>query len=230
MEQSNQIRVITAVERQKRSRVRYNIFLAGEFAFSIHEDLLIKHKLLKGEMVEGKRLAELLLEDEKHRAYVDAIRFISIRARATKEVRQKLTTRGYEPPLIDQTLVDLERQGYLDDRSFAELWASERMRLQKKGRKWVELELKQKGSKQPWIEAAMGKVAEEEERRYALELAEKRWRQLNGDLLVRKRKLYDFLLRRGFSSALTAEAIQRVSGGVAEEEWELDISGEYEET
>lgn len=230
MEQTNQIQVITAVERQKRSRVRYNIFLDGEFAFSIHEDLLVKHKLLKGESVDAERLGELLLEDEKHRAYVDAIRYISVRARAVREVRQKLTTRGYEPPLIDQIIADLERQGYLDDRSFAELWAGERMRLQKKGRKWVELELKQKGIAPQWIEAAMGKVAEDEERNYAFELAEKRWRQLNGDVNIRKRKLYDFLLRRGFSSTVTAAAVQRVSGVSAEEDWELDISSDYEDS
>lgn len=230
MEQTNPKRVITAVERQKRSRVRYNIFLDSEFAFSIHEDLLVKHKLLKGESVEAERLGELLLEDEKHRAYVDAIRYISVRARAVREVQQKLTTRGYEPPLIDQTIADLERQGYLNDRSFAELWAAERMRLQKKGRKWVELELKQKGIAPQWIEAAMSKVAEDEEQHYAFELAEKRWRQLNGDIPIRKRKLYDFLLRRGFSSAVTAAAVQRVSGGAAEDEWELEIGSDYEDS
>ena len=36
------------VEKQKQGRYRYNIFLNEEFAFSVHEDILVKHRLIKG--------------------------------------------------------------------------------------------------------------------------------------------------------------------------------------
>ncbi|MBC8079172.1 MAG: RecX family transcriptional regulator [Gorillibacterium sp.] len=229
MDQPKKPRLITAVERQKRSRVRYNIYLDDEYAFSIHEDLLVKHRLLKGEIIEGDHLEKLMLEDEKHRAYVDAIRFISIRARSIKEVEQKLTSRGYEPPMITIIVQELLEREYLDDQHFAELWAQERMTLQKKGRKWVEIELKQKGVDQQFITAATGKVAEEDECKYALEAAQKKWKQTSGDTFIRKRKLYEFLLRRGFSPSVVSITVKAIDGIPLEEEWELDNQTDFDE-
>ena len=43
--------LITSIEKQKKSRFRYNIFLNEQFAFSVHEDMLVKHRLLKGQYI-----------------------------------------------------------------------------------------------------------------------------------------------------------------------------------
>ena len=215
--------VITQVEQQKKNRSRYNLYLDGEYALSVHEDLLIQYRLLKGETVDKLQLEEILRADEKHRAYLDAIRFISVRARSEAEVRKKLVTRGYEPDLIAGVLRQLGEQGYLNDRDFAELWTKERITLQKKGRKWVEQELRQKGIEKKLVADAISKIDPDEEKEQALAIASKRWKQMSGDSADKKRKLYAFLARRGYPPHLTSDVVKEVTASEpAGEEWEWE--------
>ncbi|MDT2237281.1 hypothetical protein P7H19_14695 [Paenibacillus larvae] len=90
------IQRITKVERQKRSKHRYNIYLDEEYAFSVHEDIMIKHRLLKNEEVETSRLQEIMLDEERQSAYLKAIKQIGIRPRSMHEVRQKLGRDGFK--------------------------------------------------------------------------------------------------------------------------------------
>ncbi|WP_058304005.1 RecX family transcriptional regulator [Gorillibacterium timonense] len=217
------VAVITQVEQQKKNRSRYNLYLDGEYALSVHEDLLIQYRLLKGESVDKIRLEEILQADEKHRAYLDAIRFISVRSRSIDEVRKKLKTRGYEPPMIQQVLDQLGEQGYLNDLDFAELWTKERITLQKKGRKWVEQELRQKGVNKQIISDAIGRIDPEEEKQQALTVATKRWKLLSGEPADKKRKLFAFLARRGYSPQLVSAVVKEVSAGeTISDDWEWE--------
>ncbi|WJH33311.1 RecX family transcriptional regulator [Paenibacillus sp. CC-CFT747] len=190
---------VTRVDKQKRNKHRYNVHLDGEYAFSVHEDLLIKYRLLKGEVVNKDQLQTILEEDEKHRAYLDAIRFIGIRPRSVKEVRLKLKQRGYEPPLIQGTVDKLLDQNYLDDSQFAKMWAEQRVTFNKKGKKWIQAELAQKGIDRSKIQEAVEGIGEEEELTSAEDLARKKWPTLSGEEYEKKRKLYAFLMRRGYT-------------------------------
>ena len=51
--------IITKVEKQKRGKHRYNIYLNEEYAFSVHEDILIKHRLNKGESLHPQEIERL---------------------------------------------------------------------------------------------------------------------------------------------------------------------------
>jgi len=216
--------VITQVEQQKNNRSRYNLYLDGEYALSVHEDLLVQYRLLKGESVDKARIEEILQADEKHRAYLDAIRFISVRARSVDEVRKKLGSRGYEPELIRQVLFQLGEQGYLNDRDFAELWTKERITLQKKGRKWVEQELRHKGVEKRIVADALSRIDPEEEKQQALQVAGKRWKLMSGEPADKKRKLYAYLARRGYSPQLISVVIKETTASEpSEDDWEWEL-------
>jgi regulatory protein len=208
---------ITKVEQQKRNRRRFNIYLNGEYRFSVHEDLLVKYRLLKGDFVEPGQLEEILAEEEKHRAYLDALNFIAVRHRSVQEVNRKLKEKGYEPDLIRTTIGKLEEQGYLNDSQFAQQWAAERFDLQKKGRKWVEMELLQKGIDKREIASAISQLNEEAEWNNALEVGGKKWKQLTGEMQARKRKLYGFLARRGFPGPVVARVVKHFAGSAEDD-------------
>ncbi len=209
----NQAEEITKVEQQKRSRRRFNIYLNGDYRFSVHEDLMVKHRLLKGEFVEPEQLTAILLEEEKHGAYLSALKYLEARARSEKEVARRLKEKGYEPELIATTIEKLREQQYLNDGEFARLWAADRFDLQKKGRKWVEQELQQKGVDKNEIARAVDRLDPEEEFRNALEIGGKKWRQLSGEPRAKRTKLYGFLARRGFPNATVSRVVKHYAGG-----------------
>jgi regulatory protein len=211
-------RLITSVERQKGNKHRYNLFIDGEYAFSVHEDIMIKHRLIKGETVEQDELAQIVQDDERHQAYLEAIRYIGRRPRALKEVKLHLKSKGYEPERIEETVERLQKERYLNDEAFAKLWTEHRIVSQRKGRRWVEMELSQKGVDDGDIAAALGDIDPDEEYAGAKETGTKKWRITGGEPLERKRKVMTFLLRRGYSNELVNRVVRELASGIDDDE------------
>ncbi|WP_217557447.1 RecX family transcriptional regulator [Paenibacillus sp. GbtcB18] len=211
MKDETEASVITGIERQKRNKKRYNVYVNDEYACSVHEDILIKNRLLKGEQIDAQRLREAMEEDEKHEAYLKAIRFVAVRPRSVQEVKMKLKDLGYEADLIDWVVGRLLEQKYLDDADFAKLWTEQRIQYQRKGRNAVRYELAQKGLSRDEISKALSAVDTEEEMEGALIVGRKKWKTVSGEKMDRKRKTMAFLLRRGYPSSLVNDVMRRLS-------------------
>ncbi|MDB5052010.1 MAG: RecX family transcriptional regulator [Bacilli bacterium] len=211
------VELITSVEKQKRSKYRYNIYLNELYAFSVHEDMLVKHRLLKGEYVDAARITAIVTEDEQHKALMEALRFIGRRPRSQKEVKHKLREKGYEDETIQITVQKLIEQKAIDDEQFAALWTEHRIFSQNKGRRWVQQELQQKGLSKEHILGAMANVDEEAEYQAAYDTAKKKWSTLNGESYERTRKLVSFMLRRGYSNQIVSSIIKKLTGESVEE-------------
>lgn len=212
--------VITQIEKQKKRSARYNVFINGDYSFSVHEDLMIKHRLFKGSEIEEERLLELVQEDEEYRAYLHAIQLISRRPHSTKELIDKLKEKGYEAKSGEAAARRLTELSYLDDRLFAKQWTEQRMKWQKKGRQWVKQELKQKGIAPEYVEEALREYGEEEETDSAMLLARKKWNQIKGELADKKRKTSAYLWRRGYSTSIVQRVIRELSQGEDMEEFD----------
>ncbi|UUZ95659.1 RecX family transcriptional regulator [Paenibacillus sp. P25] len=210
--------VITKVERQKRAQHRYNIYIDEVFAFSVHEDVLIKYRLVKGETVLEEDAGLILQAEEKQRAYLDAIRLLSSRLRSEYEMRTRLVQKGYDRDLAEETVERLKRENYLNDRLFADQLTKQRLESQKKGRHWIKQELKQKGLSKDHIGQAMEQVDEETEYRMALSLASKRYAsELAKDPLKAKRKIAGFLQRRGYPGSVVSKVLSELRSSAKDE-------------
>ncbi len=212
--------VITAVEKQS-NKPRYHIYLDGEYRLSVHEDVLVKHRLMKGSRVNERQLTRILRDEELQKAIHAALRYAGRRARSIYEVKQKLSSLSYEEELAEEAVACLQRQGVLNDEKYAIELAEYRFFSQKKGKKWIEQELKHKGIAAEYIQRALNKFDQEDETEQALALAEKKWNSVKGDDLDKKRKTYSFLLRRGFSPDSARQAVQKAASsasGNADEE------------
>ncbi|TDF98352.1 recombinase RecX [Paenibacillus piri] len=213
---------ITKVERQKRSKDRYNLYIDEQFACSIHEDILIKYRLVKGVEVSRNEMNEIAQAEDKQRAYLDAVRLLASRLRSEQELTFRLKQKGYDGRLITDTLERLKREKYIDDRLFAEQLAKQRIGSQKKGRNWVKQELKQKGVKPEQINQAIEQIDEDTEYSSALELALKKYRtEAAADVLKAKRKAIAFLQRRGYSSGVISKVMKQIGSAGDWEEEEL---------
>ncbi|ANE48972.1 hypothetical protein SY83_16410 [Paenibacillus swuensis] len=190
---------ITTVERQKRSKHRYNIHVGGTYAFSVHEDIMIKHRLIKGEKIDKEQLEVILQDEERESAYIQAVRFLSFSPRTVKELRMKLKEKGYEQDPTDFAIDKLKAQKYVDDKTLAKQLTEQRIYSQKKGRKLVSQELAFKGVPKEDIQSALDQVDTDRELASAMELGLKRWRGMSGETMDKKRKLSGFLLRRGYA-------------------------------
>ncbi|MCK4576235.1 RecX family transcriptional regulator [candidate division WOR-3 bacterium] len=193
---------ITKIESQKKRQNRVSIFLDNTFFCGISQKLLLKLDLYEGKEVDEEEIRGVIEEKETEDAKQKVLRLFNRRIYSEKEIREKLKKKGYEDETIRIVVQDLKEISFINDYSFTKAFVSDRLRLNPKGSFQISYELKQKGINQTIINKVFDeeKVIEGDSDR-AFEIARKRLETLKsiGDKKTKKRRLYNFLLRRGFS-------------------------------
>ena len=201
---------ITSVLMLKRPKHRYRISF-GVYTLEVHEDVMIKYRMIKGAVFTKAELEEIVSADERQQGYADALKFLSLKPRTAYEISHRLGEKGWGEETIQDVLGRLQSEGYVDDAAYAQEWASQRVRLRGKGKLWVKHELRQKGVSKSLIEEALGEVSEDDEFESALQLGLKKWQATTGEPLDRKRKTGAFLQRRGFSGSIVSRVMRELA-------------------
>lgn len=197
---------ITAITVQKNSPSRVNIYLDGEFAFGLAR--ITAAWLKTGDELSDEKIAGLLKEDSRERAYQQAMLFLSYRARSEKEIRQNLLKHEMAEEVIEETLERLRKAGLANDNEFARAWVENRNTFRPRSKKALTVELRQKGLDNEAIQASLSAVDEEA---LAYETGSKRATRLMGlEWNEFRKKLSEFLVRRGFSYSVAASAVSRI--------------------
>lgn len=155
-------------------------------------------------------LDERVTEVERRQAMEMAWRMFSYRPRSCDEVRDRLLRKRFSKQAAEWVIEQLESSGHLNDRIFVRTWIKDRMELKKYGRHRIRGELLSKGIDAEAINVELDSIyPADEEVRTASELVEARLQRYLGlDETVMRRRLGQFLLRRGYSAA-TAQTVIR---------------------
>lgn len=197
---------ITAIEVQKKSPNRVNVYLDGEFAFGLAR--IVAAWLRVGSELDEKKIEQLQTEDARERAFQQAMLFLSYRARSEAEIRKNLRKHEIPEPIIDQTLERLRQDGLANDNEFAEAWVENRSTFRPRSRRMMAMEMRQKGINDEAVKSALTDVNDEV---LAYEAAQKRaTRYINLEWIEFRKKLSDFLARRGFSYSVTSTIVTRI--------------------
>lgn len=194
---------ITALEPQTHDDDRTSVFLDGEFAFGIHDDIVVKYGLRVGMSLSLEEQREIEQEDQYVRAKQRALDYLAYKPRTEEEVRRKLRKEDVPEAVVEDVVARLYELSYLDDESYAQDYVRNRFASKKYGPIRIRRELVERGVDRHVAETAVADLFEDEDPvAAAREHAEKRWARLadEEDPRRRKQKLYRYLRRRGFTS------------------------------
>ncbi|MCR4305714.1 MAG: RecX family transcriptional regulator [Candidatus Daviesbacteria bacterium] len=218
---------ITSVEPQKKSASRrtkrFNIFLDGEFAFGVDEDLVVNRRLVVGKVINPEDLQKILFEAEVGKLMERMYRLFSLRQRSEKEVRDYFRIKNLESRIkekeeksqvtIDALVEVLKKKGLLNDLEFAKAWTEARRKSKQKGIKAIKAELFQKGIDKEIIEEVTRLqgtgYSEEELAKQALEKKMKHWKNLPS--IEFRKKAFEFLMRKGFEYDVVKEVVEKAA-------------------
>jgi regulatory protein len=142
-------------------------------------------------------------------AYVRALGRLARRDHSEAELTRALRERGHSAEEVGAALERLRAQRFLDDAGFAERFARSRLLRHRVGRHRIRQGLRQRGVDQTIAEQGLGKALQDAPEREALEAAARAyWRTHARDEPAKRiRKLWAFLLRRGFSADLVGDCL-----------------------
>lgn len=140
-----------------------------------------------------------------------AFRYLKVRERSVFELRQKMTVKKVSKEVIDQVIDFLLVKKFLDDRIFSRNWIRYRQG-RPFGSQRIRLELRQKGISEEIIAEELSAAFDGMDQTGMLEdLARRRAaRYKRDDPVCRKKKVFDFLARRGFDLDVIKRAIKNI--------------------
>lgn len=143
--------------------------------------------------------------------------FCAYQERCHEEVVQKLRSMKMEPEEIDTIMVHLISDNFLNEERFACSFARGKHRIKHWGKIRIVNELKSKKITQTLINIALKEISPEEYATTFHTLAERHWESIRETNLMKKRKKFcDYMLRRGFESNLVFEKVKEL------ENWNTD--------
>ncbi len=202
-------KVVTRIETQKRNPKRKSIYLNHKFALGLDEETLFKHGLRVGDHLTDQEIEEIAQTEQKGKAKEAALNLLSYRARSEEEISQKLRKKGFDQGNVEQVIADLKRVNLLDDYEFACQWIKDRLKNRPRGMALLKQELVHKGIRKDIIEKTLSECYPEDgEAKIAAELIRKREKRYkNLDKRLARKRISDFLLRRGFSYGVVKEVL-----------------------
>jgi regulatory protein len=198
---------ITALRLDDRKK-RINVFIDSLFSFTVAEELALIHHLEVGSSLSADQIDELKKKDLSYNCMEAAVHYLSYRPRSESEVRRRLKRRGFDYETVQEVISKLKEQHLIDDVGFSEFWRNNRLSFSPRSIRLIRLELRQKGVAAETVNEVLKDLDDEDS---VYEAGLKKARRLTcSDYDDFRRRLYDYLRRRGYGYETVKRATERL--------------------
>ena len=138
--------------------------------------------------------------------------YCSYQERCHQEVVQKSYDLGMSSNDVDAIVVHLLQNNFLNEERFARSFARGKHRIKLWGKNRIVNELKQRHISAPNIKCALTEISESEYHDTFDKLTERHWETIKeSNVQKKKKKFCDYLLRKGWESAMVYEKLKELS-------------------
>ena len=200
--------VITRLVAGKGRSKKVRVYLDGKYAFSLEAAVALEARLRIDRELSQPQIDKLSQQNDLKRVIAAAERLLSFRPRSQSELRQKLMQKGFAAGVVAETLTYLSERGLVDDAAFARYWADNRASFSPRSQRMLQLELRQKGVAADLAQETAGCLDDEAA---AYQAGAKKASRLDmSDYEEFRRKLGEFLRRRGFEYEVIDRSVKRL--------------------
>ena len=138
--------------------------------------------------------------------------YCAYQERCHMEVREKLYSFGLHKNEVDEIISTLITENYLNEERFAIHFAGGKFRMKQWGKIKIKQALKNKQVSEYCIRKALKEIDNNEYRKAFFKLAEQKLKTLKTEknIFIKKRKLQDFLMQKGYEREMITDAIKNM--------------------
>jgi regulatory protein len=206
--------IITKIQRIRGNRSRYSVQLDGSPALELSDWTIGRFALRTGDDLDQRKIDMIKSAEAEICAKNIAINYLSYRPRSTKEITDHLIKKGFEQECAEGVAKHLHSLNMIDDRKFAYSFIRDRLKRKPTGIALLRKQLLSKGIVPSTTDAVLAELVSSQSQQQSALLAAKRKIQVtqrskkNIDSEKRKKRVLDFLLRRGFTYEVALKTIR----------------------
>lgn len=195
---------VSAIRIQKKNKTRFSVFIDDEFLIGISDAVLTRFNIYKGSIITHDLLQQLLEAEQMWAAREYMLRLLGRREHSPKELQTKAFKKGFTEEICSHIIDELEKKDYINPERFARKFASDKFEFNKWGPYKIKIELLKKGISEKLADRILKEhfTADEIKSQMVLLISKKKNRfSRETDKNKRSKKMFDFLLRKGFNSS-----------------------------
>ena len=192
------------------SKKGYNIFLDNGEIITLKEQVITENELLFKKEINDKLYQKLIFENKIYELYEIAVKYINIRLRSIKEIKDYLTKKENNSEIIDKVCDKLLKNNYLDDERFTKAFIKDKLNFTTMGDYKIKKELEKLGVDSFIIENNISQIS-------SSVLEERMTKIIDKDIRTNKKysginlknKIYNHLLSSGYSVDLVIAVLNK---------------------
>ena len=203
---------ITDYKIQKNNEEKMNVYVDGEYKFSMSVDSFLSEGLYKGLEITEEQIEEIKIRDGSKLAYIQIVSTLNYGMKTEKEMIDKLKEKGYEEDAIQKAITKAKDYNLINDDYYIELYIKTKAIPAKWGEQKIISNLYKKGININDIKLKISEVYDEEDKYdNAYSLAIKKLKTIKeSDVNKKKQKLNQFLLGKGYSYEIVSKVIKNI--------------------
>lgn len=155
----------------------YKVVLDNGLELKLYDDVIVKFNLLAKKQLDEKKLKEVTEYNDSLDSYYKAIKYLTTKMRAEKEIETYLKKQNFTPKIIEETMVRLRKDGYINHKVYLQAFLNDAIHLKKDGPYKIKKDLIQLG------------FVEEEIDLFLKEIPEETWNNRIEELITKKVKI-----------------------------------------
>lgn len=189
------------------TKAKYKVFLEEQFAFVLYKGELSRYKIQEGSELPQEKIDEIKKEILEKRVKLRAMHLLERMDRTEAQLRTKLRQDMYPDDIVEIAMQYVQSFGYIGDRGYAKRFVESRQGS--KSKLEIKMSLLQKGIAKEIVHEVLEAYYDGQEETSAIQkLLEKKRFSKETATEEEKRKMYGYLLRKGFSYEDIRQVIQ----------------------
>ena len=176
----------------------YEITLDDGKTYKLYDDIILRYELLIDKKVDKKKLQEILEENRMLEAYYKGLKYISVKMRTEREIKDYLFKKDFTNYQIGYAISMLKADGYINPESYARAYVLDSINLSLNGPKKIKNNLIKLGIEEDEIDKNLNRYDQDEWRKRILKVLEKRAKSNKIGLNLFKKKMYQELIYLGY--------------------------------
>lgn len=110
------------IKKYQKSKDNTYILTIDNETISLYDDIIIKYELLLKKHITKEELVKIEKDNNFYTCYYKAIKLLGRKMVCSKEMFNYLKKNNYDEKAIDETIVKLQKEGYLDEEKYIEAY------------------------------------------------------------------------------------------------------------
>ena len=202
---------VTSINYSKPKEV-FEVIFEDETKLLLNYNIFEKYKVSVDMDFSENEILEMKYFSDIERAKSRAINYISGKLKTKYEVRLKLKENDFAEDVIDEVLDILEKEEYLNDRVYCEIFIEDKKKLNGYGKNKIKSLLIQKGISKNIFEDFLDEFEYDEEFDNALKMGIKKLNLLSNeeDNFKKRQKIINYLAYRGFGFDVINDVLKEI--------------------